>query len=585
MRNNHRHFKVASIVSVAVLIGACSSTPDVKKQEVASKPAMLEAFSMATVPQTKAVTQAQTHPPKHVATKVVTRMQPAVNQSRQVRTVTQSQPKMAVKAPSNYVPPKPIVVAVHQPKKQVVYAADTYQQQQAAAMPAPSSSLRRPSLPRASAAMVAGAPVIRPATVPRSQQQQAQQQSQQAALYRAKWEQQQRLQAQQRQQQLRQQQARQQQLRQQANQARIQQASFQPKVSNTLRRPAVNYSQARLTGDFAGNPRAEAFIRMMSAKHGFEASYVAGVLSRAKATAWLRKQAYRDANPTKRTTKSSGPSWSNYRKRFITSKHINTGTAFYNRYRGTLQRAAAQYGVPEEYILGILGVETIYGGNVGTDKALDALATMSFMNSRRGKYFTSELESYFLMTRRAGLDPLQPKASYAGALGLPQFMPSNIKKFGVDYDGDGKVNLWTPHDAIGSVANYLRGHGWRAGEIAAIPAVKVGGTGYSRLKSGFKHKHSLSKLARNGLKPAYPGVSGMVNMVKLRTYRGNEYWVGGNNFYVITRYNHSSHYAMAVHQLAQEIRKRVKPGSGTMPRVIEASADQNLLLQAANTLL
>ena len=234
-----------------------------------------------------------------------------------------------------------------------------------------------------------------------------------------------------------------------------------------------------------------------------------------------------------------------------------------------------------------MGVETIYGGNVGTDRAIDALATMSFMNSRRGNYFTSELESYFLMTRRARLDPLQPKASYAGALGLPQFMPSNIKKFGVDYDGDGAVNLWTPHDAIGSVANYLRSHGWKPGEIAAIPAVRTGGSrGYTNLKNGFKYKHSLSKLARNGLRPSYPGVSGMVNMVKLRTHRGNEYWVGGNNFYVITRYNHSSHYAMAVHQLAQEIRKRVKPRSNNMPRIIEASSSEgNLLMQAANTLL
>ena len=104
-----------------------------------------------------------------------------------------------------------------------------------------------------------------------------------------------------------------------------------------------------------------------------------------------------------------------------------------------------------------MGVETIYGGNVGTDRAIDALATMGFMNSRRGNYFTSELESYFVMTRDARLDPLKPKASWAGALGLPQFMPSNIKKYGVDFDGDGAVNLWTPDDAIGSIANYLRG--------------------------------------------------------------------------------------------------------------------------------
>ena len=208
------------------------------------------------------------------------------------------------------------------------------------------------------------------------------------------------------------------------------------------------------------------------------------------------------------------------------------------------------------------------------------------MNSRRGSYFASELEAYLLMTRRTGLDPLQPKASWAGALGLPQFMPSNIKKYGVDYDGDGAVNLWTPHDAIGSIANYLRKHGWRPGEIAVVPARRTGGKGYASLKNGFKYKYSLSQLASNGLKPTYQGVSGPVHMVQLRTNAGYEYWIGGNNFYTITRYNHSSFYAMAVHQLAQAIKKRVKPTSNySTPRVIEASRDKFLLEQAANVLL
>jgi len=695
------------LASVAVLLGACSSTPDVKKQDGGDFQASVKLQSLSKASGTQPVKQEKiAYVPKSpvpvnaapvARPKVImpTITKPAAVKRKIVkRKVAKRKPVYTAK--KRYVPPKPIVVAIHSaPKvvkklsrpaaprvtaparvarklrsaKKVVVASNQYQA-------AENLKLRRPSLPRASAAVVAGDPIFRPARVPtrrakpatrgnaqylaqqaRTQQEQARaqqqlkarqaeqaqqlaraqwQKEQKALAYRIKWErdqrvkeqlqqsmiqqaqaqrardqqaqqqaqaqwardqqaQQQRVQAQQaqmqqariRQAQARQQQARVQQAQARQQQARVQQASYRPAVRNTvLQRPANNYSQSRLTGDFAGNPRAEAFVRMMASRHGFDQSYVAGVLSRAEATPWLRKQAYKDANPTKRTRKSRGPSWSNYRRRFITSKHINTGTAFYHRHRGALQRAAAQYGVPEEYILGILGVETIFGGNVGSDRAIDALATLGFMNARRGKYFTSELESYFLETRRARLDPLKPKASWAGALGLPQFMPSNIKKYGVDFNGDGAVNLWTPQDAIGSVANYLRSHGWRPGEIAAIPAVKTGGRGYSNLKNGFKYKHSLAKLARNGLRPAYPGVSGMVNMVKLRTNRGNEYWVGGNNFYVITRYNHSSHYAMAVHQLAQEIRKRVKPGSSnSMPRVIEASNDQNLLRQAANTLL
>jgi len=638
MNNKRKHLKMACLASVAVLLGACSSTPDVKKQasidletSMTKQPIELAAMNSPkpismdlVVPKTVTVSR---KPPPVAAKKTPVKRKVATRQ--------------ALPAPRKaYVPPKPIVVAVHTRAKPVANTIRRPASVRKVVSVPKKPSLRRPSLPRASAAMAVGAPVIRPATVPRSnirrsvytapkpavrrvannqqqirqqqarvkwekdqqalayrvkwerdqqvkaQQQQERSQQQQAQAYRAKWERDQQVKAQQqaRIQQARQQQARQQQARQQ--QARVQQASYQPRVNNAVvQRPVNNYSQSRLTGDFAGNPRAEAFVRMMASRHGFAQSYVAGVLSRAEATPWLRKQAYKDANPVKRTKKSRGPSWSNYRRRFITSKHINTGTAFYNRHRRSLQRAEAQYGVPSEYILGIMGVETIYGGNVGSDRAIDALATLGFMNARRGNYFTSELESYFLMTRRARLDPLQPKASWAGALGLPQFMPSNIKKYGVDYDGDGAVNLWTPQDAIGSVANYLRSHGWKPGEIAAIPAVKTGSRGYSRLKNGFKYKHSLSKLARNGLRPAYAGVSGNVNMVKLRTNRGNEYWVGGNNFYVITRYNHSSHYAMAVHQLAQEIRKRVKPMRSNMPRVIEASADQDLLRQVANTLL
>ena len=604
MKKKQNFYKMICLTSVAVLLGACSSTPDVEPEDSSRIQTVMKQQPLETITPVK--------PKAAVVKRKATPAKPVV-----VKRKAYAPPKpivVATRKPAPrkaYVPPKPIVVAVHNASKprsvrpSIASTKRAIASNQRAAMKNP--ALRRPSLPRTAAPMIvaSGAPVIRPATVPTSRSKQAVyvaprqparrtiQNQQQARLQQVRQQQTRQQQArlqQARAQQLRvqQQQARQQQARQQqarVQQARVQQASFQPQIrSLSPQRPANNYSQRRLTGDFAGNPRAEAFIRMMASRHGFDPSYTTGVLSRAKATPWLRKQARKDANPIK-SPRGRGPSWSNYRRRFITSKHINTGSAFYNRHQRSLQRAENQYGVPAEYILGIMGVETIYGGNVGTDKAIDALATMGFMNSRRGKYFTSELESYLVMTRRARLDPLKPKASWAGALGLPQFMPSNIKKYGVDYDGDGAVNLWTPADAIGSIANYLRSHGWKPGEIAAIPATKTGGKGYSRLKSGFKYKHSLSKLARNGLRPAYPGVSGMVNMVKLRTNRGQEYWVGGNNFYVITRYNHSSHYAMAVHQLAQEIRKRVMPGRRSMPRVIEASADQNLLMQAANSLL
>ena len=322
------------------------------------------------------------------------------------------------------------------------------------------------------------------------------------------------------------------------------------------------YRKASLTGDFSGNPKAHRFIDKMVARHGFDRAYVTGIISSAQATSWMRKMAAKDENPIKRKKKKrSTPSWTRYRSHFLTSRHINAGVAFYRKNRRALERAERQFGVPKEYIMGILGVETIFGGNVGKNRAIDALTTMAFKNSRRGRYFESELESYLLMTRSARLNPLVPKASYAGALGLSQFMPSNIKKYGVDFDGDGGVNLWKPDDAIASIARYFKGHGWRTGEMVAVPAHNSGKR-YRALKVGFKYKYSSSRLARKGITASYQhNMRGSLRFIKLNTRRGDELWVGGNNFYVITRYNHSTHYAMAVHQLAQAIKQRIEPGS------------------------
>ena len=182
---------------------------------------------------------------------------------------------------------------------------------------------------------------------------------------------------------------------------------------------------------------------------------------------------------------------------------------------------------------------------------------MGFENPRRGKYFRSELEGYLLMTRREGLDPLKPMASYAGALGLCQFMPSNIKRYAVDHDRSGSVNLWTPHDAIGSVANYFKKHGWRTGGTVTVRA-EADTNDYKSLRTGFKSNHSLASLKRKGISSDNIGkISGKASLINLDTYSGDELWLGGHNFYVITRYNHSSHYAMAVHQLAQAINTRI----------------------------
>ncbi len=335
----------------------------------------------------------------------------------------------------------------------------------------------------------------------------------------------------------------------------------QPRRQARMQQPTI-YRKVSLTGDFANNPKAYRFIDKMVARHGFDRAYITGIISNAQATSWMRRMAAKDENPIKRKKKRhSTPSWTRYRSHFLTARHINAGVAFYRKNRRALERAERQFGVPKEYIMGILGVETIFGGNVGKNRAIDALTTMAFNNNRRGRYFESELESYLLMTRNARLNPLVPKASYAGALGLCQFMPSNIKKYGVDFDADGGVNLWKPEDAIASVARYFKGHGWRTGEMVAVPAHNSGKR-YRALKVGFKYKYSPSRLARKGIIASYQhNMRGSLRFIKLNTRRGDELWVGGNNFYVITRYNHSTHYAMAVHQLAQAIKQRIEPGS------------------------
>jgi membrane-bound lytic murein transglycosylase B len=312
-----------------------------------------------------------------------------------------------------------------------------------------------------------------------------------------------------------------------------------------------------LTGDFSGNLQTISFINMMVNKYGFDRGHLNYVFSNTHATTFLQKMAYNDAHPVKRTRKSRKGSWTRYRNLFLTSRTINKGVQFWKQNRIALQRAEQQFGVPQEYILGIIGVETRYGGNVGQNRAIDALATMGFNNPRRGNYFQSELESYLLMTRRTGLNPLNPKASYAGALGLCQFMPSNIKRYGVDHDRNGTCNLWTPSDAIGSVANYFSKHGWRKGGSVAVLATTKGKK-YRNFKSSYKKTHSLSKMRRNGISPLGP-IDSSVRLLRMSTNSGDEVWLAGHNFYVITRYNHSSKYAMAVHQLAQALRKRIKP--------------------------
>jgi membrane-bound lytic murein transglycosylase B len=318
-----------------------------------------------------------------------------------------------------------------------------------------------------------------------------------------------------------------------------------------------------LHGDYAGYPAAARLVDKLVREEGFDRAYLTQVLARVERQQWILDFVNRP-----KSKKSAGPTgaWSRYRAKFLTRDNISNGVSFWRRYDGALRRAQAKYGVPPEYVVAILGVETRYGGYTGKHRVIDALATLAFDYPRRSDYFTGELEAFLIMSRDEGFDPFLPRGSYAGAMGLGQFMPSSFRKWAVDFNGDGERNLWNPVDAIGSVANYFASHGWRKGEAVAVRA-RSGYSGARGMTTGFDTSYSLDALSRNGiLAAATLDTSDPVSLIELDARGGYEYWVGLKNFYVITRYNHSSYYAMAVHQLAQAVGSRFGPVEPVLTR-------------------
>ncbi len=287
----------------------------------------------------------------------------------------------------------------------------------------------------------------------------------------------------------------------------------------------------------AGQPLArrsdvQAFIREMAARHGFNATRLQAVFDRAYAQPSIIAAMSRPAE---------AKPWYAYRTIFVNPKRI-------------------------QIVVAIIGVETQYGGNMGKHRVLEALSTLAFDYPRRAAYFRKELENFLLLTRAEGIDPLVPRGSYAGAMGYGQFMPSSFRSHAVDFDGDGRRDLWrNPRDAIGSVANYFKQHGWRTGEPVATPA-SVSGAAYSALVSRKlgQPQYSVASLQARGVVPQGPvGGAQLAMLLEFQGREGPEYWLGFANFYAITRYNHSQLYAMAVYQLSQEIRARyTRPYAG-----------------------
>lgn len=255
--------------------------------------------------------------------------------------------------------------------------------------------------------------------------------------------------------------------------------------------------------------------------------------------------------------------WKEYRPIFLTESRIAAGVEFWQEYAKPLLRAQDEYGVSPEVIVAIIGVETRFGEYTGKHPVLDSLITLSFDGEGRRSFFKSELEEFLLLVRDERVDPFSIKGSYAGAMGWPQFISSSYRHYAVDFNGDGKRDLWSdPVDAIGSVANYFKRHGWRQGDTVTVPARLdeqargISDLAVERGRKGLKPVMSLETLARKGVHSVdeIPADQRAV-LVKLQGDAGDEYWLGLQNFYVITRYNHSAMYAMAVYQLGQEIHR------------------------------
>jgi membrane-bound lytic murein transglycosylase B len=307
--------------------------------------------------------------------------------------------------------------------------------------------------------------------------------------------------------------------------------------------------------DYSKRPEVQGFVRDLAERHGFAEADLLSLFARVKRTEPVLQAIQLPPEKTR--------SWPEYRATFIQDGRIAAGLAFWNANQKALERAEQVYGVPPEYILGILGVETFYGRQTGRYRVLDALTTLAFDYAPRGQYFRNELENYLLLARANGLDALSMRGSYAGAIGMPQFMPGSARRYAVDFDGDGAIDLRTnAADAIGSVANFLKEHGWQAGREVLLTA-RVEGEAYKPYADGrLEPRYPIAELVRSGVqieKLTSELEAERGTLIELPSTRDPSEWrVGLKNFHVLTRYNRSAFYAAAVTDLARELRARRK---------------------------
>ena len=319
--------------------------------------------------------------------------------------------------------------------------------------------------------------------------------------------------------------------------------------------------------DYRNNSEVKRFITMLVKEYAMDKHYLGKLFSNVQQYK-TPLRIYRPKKKKKRTAEQIARlkklypkhgAWDRYSRLKINPSRVKQGVAFIKKHQYIFDEVEKRYGVPKEYVAAIIGIETVYGGNVGKYPVFDNLVALAFEKNRRNKFFRKQLKKFLRLSQKQKFHPKGVKGSYAGAIGLGQFMPSNYEAYGVDFNGDGRITLQRPDDAIASIANYFKKNGWRTGEPVAT-RVSYEGDRFYGLKTGYKTTYNRRDLV--GINPKEKwDYDAKVRLIKLNKKEYDELWYGAKNFFVITRYNHSAYYAMSVHQLACKIRDKIEPNT------------------------
>jgi membrane-bound lytic murein transglycosylase B len=333
-------------------------------------------------------------------------------------------------------------------------------------------------------------------------------------------------------------------------------ASIQTDTPPPKKIPTETFEE--LNGDFAGNYKLIEFIDYMHNYHQFSHEELYKLFSKAKDTNQIVEPCkVRNTNGSCVVQIRKGR-WDRYKAMFVYERNIERGVNFWAEHEETLNQAYKTYGVPPEYIVGIIGIETAYGVNFGKKKVIDVLTSKAMLGDRREDFYTKQLEKFLIMTRQAGLNASELMGSNAGAMGYGQFIASSYLDFAVDFNNDGVTDLWNAQDAIGSVANYFARNGWNTDISQIAIRARYKGNRFKRLKTGYKTKYSQYKLRKKYkiIPRSKLYYKGPVSLIKLHRATYDELWFGTHNFRVITTYNHSTFYGMAVHVLGEAVKQR-----------------------------